>query len=252
MPVHSTAREGFANVGGSYEKGRPEYPRDAVAFLLQRLGVVGGTKRVVDLAAGTGKFTRALLAAGVTPTAVEPVAEMRATFAEATPGVEIVDGTAEAMPLEPASIDAVVAAQAFHWFDGPAALREIHRVLRPMGALGLVWNRQDRTVEWTDAIWSEVDARRGDTPSAWTYQWRDAFTPDCGFSPLVSATFRHDQPTDRNGLVARVMSISFVAGGPQSERDDLTRHILRVCDEEGLPEKFALPYNCFVHWCRRI
>jgi predicted RNA methylase len=81
MPVHVSASEGYAHVGATYEKGRPEYSADAVAFLVQRLGVVGGAKAVIDLAAGTGKFTRALLAAGVTPIAVEPVAHMRETFA---------------------------------------------------------------------------------------------------------------------------------------------------------------------------
>ena len=253
MPIHASAEEGYAAVGATYEQGRPEYPPDAVAYLLQRLGVAGNAgATVVDLAAGTGKFTRALLNAGVTPIAVEPVEHMRSTLAKSTATVDIYSGSAESMPLPDASADAVVAAQAFHWFDGPAALREIRRVLKPLGALGLVWNGQDRTIDWVEAIWKEVDARRDDTPSAWSYKWRDAFTADAGFSPLVSATFRHDNRTDRDGLLARVMSISFVARGPQSERDALTRHILKVCDEAALPATFDLPYNCFLHWCRRV
>ncbi|MDP1793679.1 MAG: class I SAM-dependent methyltransferase [Acidimicrobiales bacterium] len=254
MTVHASAREGYANVGTVYEKGRPEYPPDAVAYLLQRLGVArsGTDKTVIDLAAGTGKFSRALLAAGVTPTAVEPVEHMRATLKANTPGITALDGTAESMPLADAASDAVVVAQAFHWFDGPRALQVIHRVLKPMGGLGLVWNGQDRTIDWVEAIWAEVDARRDDTPSAWSYAWKDAFTPDAGFSPLLTTTFRHDHQTDRDGLVARVVSISFVARGPQSERDVLEAHIHKVCDDAGLPERFALPYNCFVHWCRRV
>lgn len=247
-----SAREGYANVGVLYEKGRPDYPRDAVAYLLQRLGVARSDKTVVDLAAGTGKFTRALIAAGVAPVAVEPVAHMRETLQSTLPGFVVLDGTAEAMPLDDAGADAVVVAQAFHWFDGPAALREIRRVLKPMGALGLVWNGQDRTIDWVEAIWKEVDARRDDTPNAWTYRWRDAFGPEAGFSPLISTTFRHDNPTDRDGLVARVGSISFVQRLPQSERDFLDTHIRTVCDEAGLPDRFVLPYNCYVHWCRRV
>lgn len=249
MGVHVSAREGYANVGAVYEQGRAEYPSDAVTYLLQRLGHPG---RLVDLAAGTGKFTRALRKAGASPVAVEPVEHMRTTFGEHTPGVEVLDGTAEAMPFDDHSLDAVVAAQAFHWFDGPAALREIRRVLKPMGGLGLVWNGQDRTVDWVDAIWVEVDARRDDTPSAWSYQWRDAFTPEAGFSPLVSTTFRHDHPTDRDGLVARVTSISFVQRAAPGERDFLDAHVRKVCDEAGLPARFVLPYNCYVHWCRSV
>lgn len=254
MPVHASAREGYANVGALYEQGRPEYPPDAVAYLCQRLGVArsGTSKTVVDLAAGTGKFTRALLAAGVVPTAVEPVEHMRDTLRARVEGVEVVDGTAESMPLPDASADAVFVAQAFHWFDGPRALAEIRRVLKPVAGMGLLWNGQDRSVDWVEAIWTEVDARRDDTPHAWSYKWRESFTPESGFSPLISTTFRHDHPTDRDGLVARVLSISFVARGPQSERDWLERHIRKVCDDAGLPEQLVLPYNCYLHWCRRV
>jgi SAM-dependent methyltransferase len=247
MPVHISAEEGYANVGATYEKGRPEYPSDAVAYLLQRLG---GT-RVVDLAAGTGKFTRALLAAGVTPIAVEPVAHMRETLRAQQLGVEVVDGTAESMPLPDNSVDAVIAAQAFHWFDAPAALREIHRVLKPMGALGLIWNRGP-DLDWARPIWNELDALRGDTPSAWSFKWREAFTESAGFSPLHTATFRHEQQSGRDGLVARVMSISFVAAGPQAPRDELETQLRAACDAAGVGEQFGLPYNTFVYWCRRI
>ncbi len=254
MPIHASAEDGYAAVGSDYEKGRPEYTPDAVAYLLQRLGVAhsGDTKTVVDLAAGTGKFTRALLTAGVTPIAVEPVAHMRDTLAQRCPNVHIYSCSAESIPLEDHSVDAVTAAQAFHWFDGPAALAEIHRVLKPLGGLGLVWNGVDRSVPWLDAIWREVDARRDDTPHAWTYEWKDAFTATTAFSPLNSATFRYEQPTDRDGLIARLTSISFIARGSQESRDSLIAHARTVADDAQLPNTFAIPYNCFVHWCRAV
>lgn len=254
MPIHVSAEEGYAAVGADYEKGRPEYAPDAVAYLLQRLGVAcsGDNRRVVDLAAGTGKFTRALLNAGVTPIAIEPVAHMRNTLARRTSNVDIYSGSAESMELDDHSVDAVTVAQAFHWFDGPVALVEIRRVLKPLGGLGLVWNGQDRSIDWVEAIWKEVDARRDDTPNAWTYEWQDAFAATTIFSPLISATFRYDHPTDRAGLVARATSISFIARGSQVSRDELVEHIHRVCDYAELPEHFVLPYNCFVHWCRAV
>jgi SAM-dependent methyltransferase len=254
MPIHASAEEGYAAVGADYEQGRPEYAPDAVAYLLQRLGVArsGDSKRVIDLAAGTGKFTRALIAAGVTPIAIEPVAHMRDTLARQTPNVHIYAGSAESMELPDHSVDAVTVAQAFHWFDGPAALTEIHRVLRPMGGLGLLWNGVDRSVDWLDAIWVEVDARRDDTPHAWTYAWKEAFTASSDFSPLIPATFRYDQSTDRDGLIARLASISFIARGEQESRDALFAHAQQVMDAAQLPDHFAIPYNCYVHWCRAV
>jgi len=253
VPIHVSAEEGYAAVGATYEHGRPEYAPDAVAYLLQRLGVGHATpdQRVVDLAAGTGKFTRALLNAGVTPVAVEPVAHMRETLAR-TVTLDICSGSAEDLPFDDHSVDAVLVAQAFHWFDGPVALTEIHRVLKPVGGLGLVWNGQDRSIDWVEAIWREVDARRDDTPHAWSYQWKEAFEQTKAFTALTSATFLHDHHTDRDGLVARVTSISFIARGSQASRDALVAHVHKVCDDAGLPEYFVLPYNCFVHWCRAV
>ena len=129
---------GYARSAAAYERGRPGYPPAAVDFLAARLRL-GPGRTVVDLAAGTGKLTRPLLATGAQVVAVEPVAEMRAALPA---GARAVDGTAEAMPLSAGSADAVAVAQAFHWFDGDAALAEIHRVLRPGCSLALVWNRR--------------------------------------------------------------------------------------------------------------
>jgi SAM-dependent methyltransferase len=126
------ASMGFARAAAAYERGRPGYPSAAVDFLAARLRL-GPGRRVVDLAAGTGTLARSLPATGAEVIAVEPVAEMRAALPARA---RAVDGTAEA------SADAVAVAQAFHWFDGDAALAEIHRVLRPGGALALVWNRR--------------------------------------------------------------------------------------------------------------
>lgn len=254
MSVHRSAEEGYAAVSADYEKGRPEYAPDPVAYLLQRLGVAHAEadKVIVDLAAGTGKFTRALVQAGVKPVALEPVAHMRETFRAKTPGVEVIEGTAESIPLDDNSVDALTVAQAFHWFDGPAALAEIHRVLKPLAGLGLVWNRQDLSLDWVYDIWTEVDARRDDTPNAWSYEWKRAFQASELFSPLISTAFRSLHPTDREGLVARVTSISFVAAGSEESRNELIAHVHRVCDDYGLPEKFDLPLNCYVHWCRAV
>ena len=130
MPIHEAAARGFQQASEAYERGRPTYPPEAIARLVTALGI-GPHSTVVDLAAGTGKLTRQLVPSGARLIAVEPVEAMRATFARVLPGVTILEGTAEALPLPDASAEALVVGQAFHWFDGPAALAEIHWVLRP-------------------------------------------------------------------------------------------------------------------------
>ena len=130
-------------------------------------------RTVVDLAAGSGKLTRPLAALGCEVIAIEPVAEMRAAIG---PTARALDGTAEAMPLPDDSADAVTVGQAFHWFDGPKALAEIERVLRPGGALALVWNRRPSESSALHAAISETIAPyRGDAPAHASGAWRDAF-----------------------------------------------------------------------------
>ena len=144
MPVHEVAL-GFDSTAAAYERGRPDYPPAAVEALVEALAI-GPASTVVDLGAGTGKLTRLLVPTGARVVAVEPLAGMRAELATAVRGVEVLDGTAEAMPLGDGRADAVVAAQAFHWFADHQSLSEIHRVLRPGGGLGLVWNVRDQSV----------------------------------------------------------------------------------------------------------
>jgi SAM-dependent methyltransferase len=134
----------FDRVAATYQQARPSYPAAAVEWLLEP----APGRRVVDLAAGTGKLTQVLVAAGADVVAVEPLANMRAELTGSLPDVRVLDGSAEAMPLPDASADAVCVAQAFHWFDVEAALPEIARVLVPGGVLGLLWNLRDDRIDW--------------------------------------------------------------------------------------------------------
>jgi SAM-dependent methyltransferase len=133
------AAPSFARSADAYERARPGYAPEAVTFLAERLGL-GPGRVVVDLAAGTGKLARQLVPSGARVVAVEPLAEMRSLIPE---GIEVLDGTAEAIPLPDDFADAFTVAQAFHWFDAEAALREIERVMRTDGLLALVSNRRE-------------------------------------------------------------------------------------------------------------
>lgn len=137
----------FGRAAATYEAGRPEYPAEAVEWMLEP--VASRTPfRVADVGAGTGKLTRAVLAAGADIVAVDPDPAMLEQLRAGLSEVRTVEGTAERMPLPDASVDAVVLGQAWHWVDPDAGSTEIGRVLRPGGVLGLVWNIRDEREPW--------------------------------------------------------------------------------------------------------
>jgi SAM-dependent methyltransferase len=212
--VHRAAAVGFARSAQAYERGRPGYPHDAVDRLVAALP----GRQVVDLAAGTGKLTRALVARGLDVVAVEPVAEMRAALA---PPARALDGTAEAIPLPAASADGVTVEQAFHWFDGDRALAEIHRVLRPGGVLALLWKRRRIADPIQRALEELLAPLRGDVPAERGERWIEAFDRTTLFGPLQLERFDNAQVVDADGLADRIGSISFVASLDDRAREAL-------------------------------
>ena len=239
--IHRAAAEGFSRSATAYQQGRPGYPPAALAALLSHLPA-GAT--VLDLAAGTGALTRPFLDAGLEVIAVEPVAEMRA----ALPGsVRALEGTAEAIPLGAEEVDAVVVGQAFHWFDGAAALAEIHRVLRPAGLLALFWNRRVDDDPVNLAIDQLVDPYRANVPTHRTEEWRAAFERTSLFAPLSEHEFPNEQRLDADGMAARVGSISFIAALDEGERMRVLERA-RVIVGEGT---VTVPYRTEVQMWRR-
>jgi SAM-dependent methyltransferase len=237
--VHPAAAKGFARSVDAYERARPDYPPEAIAWLAQELDLRPG-RVVVDLAAGSGKLTRPLAALGCEVIAVEPVDEMRAAIG---PAARALDGTAEAIPLSDDSADAVTVGQAFHWFDGPAALAEIERVLRPGGALALVWNRRPVESSPLHAAITELMAPyRGDAPSHGSGAWRDAFAG----RELIERHFEFGQRLDADGLADRVGSTSFVAALDAAEREPLLERV-RALAPDGPVD---VPYECEIHLWR--
>jgi SAM-dependent methyltransferase len=251
--VHPAA-EAFDRASDEYERGRPSYPSDAVAQLVEALRIRPG-RTVLDLAAGTGKLTRLLVDTGTRIVAVEPADGMRRRLEEELPGVEALAGTAEVIPLGDESVDAVTIAQAFHWFDGDAALAEIHRVLVPGGRLGLVWNGREEPEPWQKQLGEIMETRRGDAPRYLADGWQAAFERALLFTPLEHARFGIVHELEPDGVVDRVASVSFIAALPEEERErvaDEVRSLLAADPATRGRERVELPYRTDVFWCSRL
>jgi ubiquinone/menaquinone biosynthesis C-methylase UbiE len=246
--IHDLAARGFERAGDDYERGRPGYPAEAIEFLVRELEVRPGT-RVLDLAAGTGKLTRQLIPTGAELVAVEPVAGMRRKLVDVAPGVEALAGTAEAIPLADASVDAVLCAQAFHWFDGDRALAEIHRVLRPGGGVALIWNVRDETIGWERRLSELLKRHQSSAPRKRWGRWRDAFERTELFTTLRERTFVHQQEGDVDTMLARVASISFVSALPDDERSRFLGEVRSLVEPYGSP--LVMHYRTDVYWTRR-
>jgi SAM-dependent methyltransferase len=214
--VHAAARTGYTREADTYSRGRPDYPEALDGWLRGTLLLSPG-KRVADVGAGTGKFTRLLAATGADVLAVEPVDAMRAEL-QGMPGVVALPGTAQALPMDASALDAVACAQAFHWFAQAAALDEFARVLRPGGRLGLVWNVRDESVDWVRRITELITPCEGDAPRFHKGDWRKPF-PHPAFSPLHEAAFAHAHEGPPSVVIVdRIMSVSFIASQPDSGR----------------------------------
>jgi SAM-dependent methyltransferase len=252
--IHAQAAVGFGRAADAYERGRPDYPAEAIAHLLAVLNVTASS-RVVELGAGTGKFTTHLTASGAHVVAVEPVPNMRARLSARLPSVQVLDGTAEAIPLADQSVDAVFAAQAFHWFAADRALAEISRVLKPGGGLGLIWNVRDEALLWVRKLTAILDPHEAGTPRYRTLEWKAAFRQSDQLSPLESQAFPHVQQLTPSALVDRVASISFIAAMPEAERAHVLAQVHALLETDPAlagREHFEMPYETRTYWCRRL
>ncbi len=247
------AARGFTATAALYEARRPLYPPAAVTWLLAQLQLDRSSK-ILDLAAGTGKLTRQLLAEGRTPhvVALEPLDAMCTQFAQVL-AAPIVRGVAEAIPLATRSVDAVLVGQAFHWFDFDAALVEIHRLLRPGGGLGLIWNMRDERADWAARL-GDIRRRFGDIRYD-TGAWRHAIEANPLFQPLVERQFWHEQVLEPEGVVELMASRSFIAAlDPEEHRAvrDEIRHLLATHPDTRGRNPLVVPYRTDAYWTRCV
>jgi SAM-dependent methyltransferase len=193
-----------------------------VGWLVDRLRLAPG-RTVVDVGAGTGKLTRDLVPTGARVIAVEPLAEMRAQLEEAVPGAEVVAGSAEELPLPEGSVDAVVAASAFHWFDTERTLPEIHRVLVRGGALATVGNGRDLSDPLQRGIQAIVGPYLPGVDEI--LGWIPVVDASPLFGPVEVFSTAFEQWFDPEGLAERIGTISYIARLPDDERAEVLARI---------------------------
>jgi SAM-dependent methyltransferase len=165
---------------------------------------------------------------------------MRAQLATVVPGVAVLAGTAEAIPLVDASVDAVTVAQAFHWFDAAAAMAEIRRVLTPDGGLAVLFNERDERRPWVAALSEVIGWHRQRVSWYRGTDWGEVTGAD------GAATYEWEEAMTRSRLAARVRSISYVALMPPDVQGALVERALAVV--EGMAETFPMPYVTRVWW----
>ncbi len=239
MELHPLASQ-FSSVADAYERGRPDYSPAVIGAAAAELGLQPGD-RVLDLAAGTGKLTRALVGFGFDVTAVEPQDQLRRVLAAKSGAAQVLGGLAEEIPVKDGAVAAVMIADAFHWFDRPRALTEIRRVLTPAGGLALFSTAPD----WTGASWAHelgtlVASTRPEHPNFDTRPWHEFVREAEGFAAPWVVRVTTTSPADPLGVLAHMASISWVAGLPEPQRADLLARMRTIVESGITTEQFAL------------
>jgi len=228
----------FGAEAETYEASRPDYPFEAVAWMLEKLAP--GARRVADVGAGTGKLTRVLVKApDAEVVAVDPDPAILAKLRETVPGVPTFVGTAESLPLPDASLDALVLGQAWHWVDPVAGSAEVGRVLRSGGTLGLIWNSRDNRVEWVRRLTGIMHASAAE-------ELLDGEGPTVAepFGELETQRWEWARPMTRAQLHRMADSRSHLITASAALRGEIHAGMDALFDELGLKseQSIDLPY----------
>ncbi len=252
--IHPSAAEGYAKKAEAYMRGRPDYPAGVDQWLRDDLGL-GHSSIALDLGAGTGKFTRRLLATGASVVAVEPVSAMLGNLTHSLPAAQAKTGTAEDIPLADGTMDAVVCAQSFHWFATTAALAEIYRVLKPGGVLALIWNVRDERADWVASLTTIIAPFAGETPRYHNGSWRQLFPAKC-FGPFREKHFSHGHTgSPEQVIIDRVLSISFIAALPPAQQqliETQVRDLIEATPSLARKEEVTFPYETVAYSCTKV
>jgi SAM-dependent methyltransferase len=251
--MHPSAAVGYQSASKAYERGRPSYPAAAVSCLLDELDI-NPRSTVVEPGAGTGKFTRLMADRTHSTIAVEPVEGMRRVLRATTPAARAIGGYAESLPLADACADAVVCAQCFHWFDGPAALREIHRVLKPGGRLGLIWTVREEAAPWVKELTYIMDPHGSNVPRYRGGIWKEALKESGQFKLRGERHLEHAHPSTPAEVVDRVGSVSFIAAMGDRARAQLLKQVRQLLDthpDTRGKDAIVVPYRVDLFWYDR-
>jgi SAM-dependent methyltransferase len=235
--VHEAAAHGYQQRSETYVSARPGYHPVVLDAVVAALG----SGRCLDLGAGTGIATQALVGRGVEVVAVEPVAAMRARLSEALPHVEAFDGRSEAIPLAAESVSSVLCAQTFHWFDHGPTLDEIVRVSATPATLVTLWNVRDESVPWMAAYTRVIDRYASDTPRYRTMNWRTAIEADVRFELVDEIREPNPQTSNPDHVVARALSTSFIASLDAAEQATVEADVRTIVDSRE--PVFDFPYE---------
>jgi SAM-dependent methyltransferase len=239
MALHPLAAQ-FAEVAGVYERGRPEYAPAVVGAIAAELHIPPDAL-VLDLAAGTGKLTRALLGIGLDVIAVEPQAPLRDLLAASIGSERVHDGLAEAIPLPDESVVAVTVADAFHWFDHAAALAEIRRVLRPGGGLAVLSTVPDwGGASWAHEVGTLMAGLRPEHPHFDGPPWQDAVRAAGGWTEPREVRVTTMQPAHPERIPDYLASMSWVAALPDDRRAEMLAQVDAIVSAGETPAELPV------------
>ena len=244
--------DAFGRAAREYELGRPEWPEELLDRVVAELGL-GSEAAVLYLGAGTGKLTRSLVPRFARVVAVEPDDAMRAVLEEVVPGAEALAGRGEWIPLGDEEVDAVFTAEAFHWFASDESVAEIARVLRPHGALVILWNigiEDDDMGEDAEAV-IQATIERGGVPGigrVLSGEWRRPVEA-AAFEPLREAELERDIVRTRDEWIANMLSVSSIAHQPAEERAAFAE---RMRDLIPAAREVRRRVRTVAHWTRRV
>lgn len=248
--LHPAAQKGFSSAAELYQQVRPNYPAEIVSWLQNCLQIQENST-VIDLGSGTGKFLPYLKQTHADVIAVEPIGEMLQQLQQVYPDIQTLQAFSHSIPVEDHKIDTIICAQSFHWFDNLDTLTEMHRVLKPQGHLGLVWNQRDERTDWVKALADFLLPLEGDTPRYHSGKWKRVFEQQDLFIFDSLQTFTQSQHGSVEQVVSkRLLSTSFIAAMTEKDQLQLKAQFEKIVyDFTGLgpQDQIDFPYITYAY-----